>query len=74
MSKTMNLRVKNTGELIVCDIKDWEKAKWVHWTMSKTGVLTNPSGITFENYCGIPGKRRTVNIAKNDYTREAFSD
>lgn len=66
------LRLRNTGDIIVLDRKDWENVKGIEWNLDGQGRIVNKRGLTLEEYLGIHGIRRIGEVSEFNYTRKAY--
>ena len=66
------LRLRNTGDIIVLDRKDWENVKGIEWNLDADGDIVNKQGLTIEQYLGIQGIRRIGEVSEFNYTRKAY--
>lgn len=65
------LLIQNTGQFLICDEADWDKAKICKWYMKDKKVV-NGIGTTFEKYVGINGKK-TENASTLDFRRKHYA-
>lgn len=66
------LREQTTGDLFICDIADWEKARHCLWFFDKNKRLVNKAGVTFEAYVGIKTPRKVPGIRSLNYSRSQY--
>lgn len=70
--KVWRLRLRNSGEMILLDQRDWEAVKDIRFYDTGTGVVSEKS-VPLEVFLGLVGKRRNPLGAKYDYRRRWYS-